>query len=427
MPVKTQKPSPAKAPLRQPAPALVEKIHSLVKEGIDLKSGRLTPSSDPFWKGLRETGTALWLDTGDLEGAQRVWTQEFSALTTNNTLLNAEVQKGIYDDVISKAAKALSDLPPDLRVLEIAFLLNARHGLRLVQRFGGKVSVELHTALSHDIENAVAYGRRFFSICPENFIVKVPLTAAGLIATRRLRKEGVPINFTLGFSARHNFIATGFAAPSYVNVFLGRLGSYCADNKLGDGKMVGEKATLASQAAVKELSRGRKDPTLQIAASLRGASQVADLAGVDVHTIPLKAAEAAKKELDGKWRSRLGEKYSVSLAPGVDPKDVRWETLWEISPAERKFLEKLNAKAPSTAEELVQTATDAGVKDFFPRLSESDQARIAKDGKIPKHDAWRDRVRSGELAIDTLLNLAGLASFTADQKELDDRIRRLIG
>ena len=153
---------------------------------------------------------------------------------------------------------------------------------------------------------------------------------------------------------------------------------------------------------------------------------MADLAGVDVHTIPLKVAEAAKKELDGKWRSRLSEKYSVSLAAGVDPKDVRLETLWDIAPAERKFLEKLNAKAPSTGEELVQMANDAGVKDFFPGLSESDRAHIAKDGKIPKHETWRSRVRSGELAIDTLLNLAGLASFTADQKELDDRIRRFI-
>src|SRR5438093_1060263 len=165
MPATSTSTSPSsKTSLRQPAPALVEKIHSLVKEGIDLKSGRLSASSDPFWKGLRDVGTALWLDTGDLEGAQKLWTKEFSALTTNNTLLNAEVQKGIYDDVISKASKALSDLPPDQRVLEIAFLLNARHGLRLVQRFGGKVSVELHTDLSHDIENAVAYGKRFYSI-----------------------------------------------------------------------------------------------------------------------------------------------------------------------------------------------------------------------------------------------------------------------
>ena len=31
---------------------------------------------------------------------------------------------------------------------------------------------------------------------------------------------------------------------------------------------------------------------------------------------------------------------------------------------------------------------------------------------------------SGELAIDTLLNLAALGSFTADQAQLDERIRK---
>jgi transaldolase len=413
--------------VKQPEPRVVDQIHAFIKEGIDLKAGRTAAAPDPFWNALRTMGTELWLDTGDMDGAAKLWTSEFSALTTNNTLLNAEVQKGIYDDLITRSAKLLAASDPRTRVIEIAFILNARHGLRLAQRFGGKVSVELHTDLAHDIEGSVAYGRRYYAISPEHFIVKVPLTPSGLIATRRLRQDGIPVNFTLGFSARHNHLAAGFAAPSYVNVFLGRLNSYVADNKLGDGKLVGELATIASQRAVKELSRGRKEPTLQIAASMRDAKQVADLAGVDVFTMPPKVAEAARKELDGKWRSRLGEDYEPVLGAGVDPKDVRWETCWAIGEPEKKLLEKLDASPPKTGEELVRVAEDAGARDLFPRLSKDDRERIAKDGKVPKHEAWRSRVRSGELAMDTLLNLAGLASFAADQKALDDRIRRLIG
>ena len=64
---------------------------------------------------------------------------------------------------------------------------------------------------------------------------------------------------------------------------------------------------------------------------------------------------------------------------------------------------------------------------MFPRLSESDQGAIAADGKIPKHSRWAQRIERGELAVDTLCAAAGLASFTADQGALDDRIRRLIG
>jgi transaldolase len=248
---------------------MAARIHQIVVGDLDLNDGRLDAQADSFWQALRATGTALWLDTGDMDAADDLYTAEFAALTTNNTLLNAEVQKGIYDELIAESAKLLTELDDETKVIEIAFILNARHGLRLAQRFGGKVSVELHTDLSHDIERTVAYGLRYFLICPEHFIVKVPLTAAGLIATRRLRDYGVPINFTLGFSARQNFLAANLARPNWTNVFLGRLNAYIKDNGLGDGVDVGEKATLASQRAMREVSATRSQPTWQIAASMR--------------------------------------------------------------------------------------------------------------------------------------------------------------
>lgn len=287
----------------------VDLIRNFVHEGINLQHGRIEAEPDPFWKALCQAGSELWLDTGDIDAAAGLWTDEFTALTTNNTLLNTEVQKGIYDDLIQKAVGVLTGLDIQTQIIEIAFILNARHGLRLAQRFGGSVSVELHTILAHDIERSVSYGQRYYEICPEHFIIKVPLTPSGLIAMRRLREDGIPVNFTLGFSARHNFVATAFGAPSYVNVFLGRLNSYIADQQLGDGKLVGEKAVLASQRVVKELSQNNREPTLQIAASLRTADQLPYLAGIDVFTIPVNVAAAAKQELSGEWKSKIGRAH----------------------------------------------------------------------------------------------------------------------
>jgi transaldolase len=60
-------------------------------------------------------------------------------------------------------------------------------------------------------------------------------------------------------------------------------------------------------------------------------------------------------------------------------------------------------------------------------LSGKDKQTIAEDGKIPKHARWEERIAKGQLAVDTLLNLAGLASFTMDQAALDKRILGLIG
>jgi transaldolase len=402
-------------------------VHDFVLEKSAQEEKALSFSEDSFWKGLRGVGTELWLDTGDIDAASKIWTREFSALTTNNTLLNKEVQKGIYDDVIRDAGRLLGSLDAPQRVMEIAFILNALHGLRLVKRFNALVSVELHTDIAHDVEAAVSYGRRFSRISPKNFIVKVPLTAAGFIATRTLRSEGIPVNFTLGFSARQNYLVARFASPSYVNVFLGRLNSYVADNRLGDGLMVGEKATLASQAAVAKVSRKARKPTRQIAASMRGGSQVRDLAGVDVMTMPLVTAAEARERLEGKWSSKLEENYRVVLAPGVDARESGLSALWDVTEKEEKLADSLVERIPRSPKELVDRAHELGVGNIFPRLSQQDALFIASDGKIPKHSRWAQRIEAGELAIDALFTSAGLASFTADQKALDDRIRRLIG
>lgn len=399
------------------------RIATLAKQGIDLSTGRIKPASHPLWAALKNLGSELWLDTGDIEAATPLYTSEFTALTTNNTLLNKEVQKGTYDELVRTLAQELKDLDEQTRVIEIAFILNARHGLRLAQTFGGKVSVELHTDLANDIERSLHYGRRYFAICPEHFIVKIPMTPSGLISARALRMESIPINFTLGFSARHNHLAASFTQPAYCNVFLGRLNAYVSDNQLGDGKMVGEKAMLASQRAVKKVGGGK---TKHIAASLRGASQVADLAGIDVYTMPTSVAAASVKELKPEFTNRVQQDYQVAWAAGVDPKTIRASTLWDISAADEKLAANLKAKAPTTAAELVTQAKAAGAGDLFPQLSDADWATIAKDGKIPKHATWAARIASGELAIDTLLQYAALQSFIADQQEMDDRIRKYL-
>ena len=177
----------------------------------NLNEKRIVKKENPFWESLRSAGTELWLDTGDMEEAETNWSAEMSALTTNNTLLNNEIQKGIYDVFISEAKSIVRDLPQEERVKEIAFILNARHGLRLASKFGGYVSVELHTDAAHDIKAILYYGKRFHEICPEQFIVKVPYTAEGLIGARLLKDSGVKINFTLEFSARENVIVARVA------------------------------------------------------------------------------------------------------------------------------------------------------------------------------------------------------------------------
>ena len=400
-----------------------ERLSRFIKSGI--KDTPVTVRHDPFWQSLRATGTELWLDTGDMIEAEANWCAEMTALTTNNTLLNNEIQKGIYDDFIPSAVDLVKHLPVSEQIKEIAFILNARHGLRLAKKFGGMVSVELHTGTAHDIEGIVSYGLRFREISPDQFIVKVPYTPEGLIGARRLHEKGVRVNLTLGFSARQNVLVAMVARPDYLNVFLGRIGALIADNKLGDGTGAGENALLSSQTWTTRLSASHKWRTKQIAASLRNYTQLELLAGADVYTIPPKVAAAGRKSLSGIFNSRLGTHYDVPL--NETAKGLNIEKFWEVPHSVIDFGQALDRYMPSTGEELVIRAHEAGLGDMFPRMSSADNERIAAESKIPVVSSWRERVVSGELALDTLLTLAGLASFTADQKKLDDRVKGIIG
>jgi transaldolase len=401
-----------------------DRLTQLIRQ--DISEPPVEPEADPFWGSLAKTGTDIWLDTGDIEAARSLWTREMKALTTNNSLLNKEVQKGIYDDFIREVGEILEDLGPEDSVREVAFALNARHGLRLVEAFGGMVSVELHTDLSHDLDGILYYGQRFFDICPEHFIIKVPLTATGLLGTRMLRERGIPVNLTLGFSARQNALVTLFAKPNFCNVFLGRLNSFVADHDLGDGENVGEKAALSSQRIVTKLAHGRETPTKQIAASIREPAQLTRLAGIDVITMPPKVAEPAREELTGEFSSQLESRLTIDVNPKVDQNSVRIEKLWEVEDELVDLGENLDENPPQSGEAVVDRAIGYGFGELFPKLSDEDRTKIETDGKIPDHAYWAGRIRREEIAIDAMMNLGGLAAFTADQQELDDRVRGLL-
>jgi transaldolase len=55
-----------------------------------------------------------------------------------------------------------------------------------------------------------------------NIVVKVPMTQAGIAATRRLTQEGIRVNMTLVFSPAQALLAAK-AGATYISVFVGRV------------------------------------------------------------------------------------------------------------------------------------------------------------------------------------------------------------
>lgn len=410
------------------------RVRDFVLEGFHPRFGELTGSfpSHPVWRKLRELGSELWLDTGNIDEVKSLWTQEFSALTTNNTLLNKEVQTGRYDRLIGRAGDLLAPYELDERdlILEIAFILNAYHALRLVETFDAYVSVEEHTDLAHDTKRAVEYAHRYYHICPERFIVKIPFTPSGLLATRRVTRAGVPVNHTLGFSARQNHLITRIGHPTFVNVFLGRLNSFVADNDLGSGGHVGEKAVLASQREVRRLADEAGSATRQIGASFRSGEQVRDLEGLDVLTMPPKVAKAF---LDLNLTplqitDKTGEDYTPGIHQDVDKRGNRIDTLWNVPDAFVACVDELANKNLDewSGAEVVAFLEEQGCGDVFPRFTDDEVRRSREEGKIPQIQNWKKEVTSGRVGVDSLMNLGGLNSFIADQEATDQRIRSVL-
>jgi transaldolase len=140
--------------------------------------------------------------------------------------------------------------------------------------------------------------------------------------------------------------------------------------------------------------------------------------------MPPKVAAAGHKELSGKFSSRMHENYNVSIYESASGSGV--EKFWEVDEKVLSFSKRVADKVPASGTELIHIAHEEGCEDMFPVLSKEEKGFLASDGKIPVHSRWEEKIAEGKIAPDTLLTLAGLASFTADQKMLDDRIRNII-
>ena len=82
----------------------------------------------------------------------------------------------------------------------------------------GPISGEV---VAEDAKGMIKEGREIAAI-HKNMIVKIPMTAEGLKATKVLAREGIKTNVTLIFSATQALLAAN-AGATYVSPFLGRV------------------------------------------------------------------------------------------------------------------------------------------------------------------------------------------------------------
>lgn len=135
----------------------------------------------------------------------------------------------------------------------------------------GPISAEV---VATDSAGMLAEARVLHAIAPQRIVIKLPLTADGLKATRTLAGEGVPTNVTLVFSPLQALLAAK-AGATYVSPFVGRL---------DDIGHVG----MDSVEQIKTIFDNYGYTTEIIVASVRSPLHVleAGLMGADICTIP---------------------------------------------------------------------------------------------------------------------------------------------
>ena len=134
----------------------------------------------------------------------------------------------------------------------------------------GPVSAEV---ASLEYDGMIAEGTVLAALA-ENVVVKLPLTLAGLKATKTFKERGVKTNVTLCFSANQALLAAKCGA-TYISPFLGRLD----DINLDGVELIENIRVIYDNYAF---------DTEILAASIRSPNHVTQvaLAGADVATIP---------------------------------------------------------------------------------------------------------------------------------------------
>ena len=163
---------------------------------------------------------------------------------------------------------------------------------------------EVLPRLQHAIgpEGMVAEAKRLNNALPD-IVVKIPVTAQGLIAIKALKKEGITTLGTAVYSAAQGLLAA-LAGAKYVAPYVNRV-----DAQGGDGiRTVQELQSLLEQHAPE---------SMVLAASFKTPRQALDclLAGCEAITLPLDVAqqmlgtpavESAIEKFEQDWKNAFG-------------------------------------------------------------------------------------------------------------------------
>ena len=356
---------------------------------------------------LHAAGQSIWLDfidramlgTGELE--RKIRDEALSGMTSNPTIFEKALATGTAYDAQLRAAAAAGTRDPwalfelvetdDVRTACDAFAgVYAASGRR-----DGYVSIEVSPGSAHDAAATIAEAHRLWrTVDRPNVMIKVPGTAEGCVALRRLIADGLNVNVTLLFAVE--------AHARVIDAYLAGL-----EDRAAAG------SDLAGIASVASFFVSRVDGAIDPA--LDAMVQAGTLPRERAVALQGKAAIANAQRAYRLFQTRFrGARWEALASRGAQVQRPLWASTSTKNPAYRDVLYVEQLIGPDTVNTMPPATFDA--------FRDHGVTARTVDANVAAADAVLDELAAIGLPLDAVtdrLLAEGLAAF---QKSFDSLI-----
>lgn len=273
--------------------------------------------------------TTVVVDTGDIDSIKKYAPQD---ATTNPSLIFAAVQKPQYkhliEEAVSYSSKAKSREERKCLLMDKLFV---NFGMEILKIIPGRVSTEVDSHLSFDIQGSIQKAQSFIKLYEaqgvprERVLIKLASTWEGAKAAQELEKMGIHCNMTLLFSLPQA-IACADVKATLISPFVGRILDWYKKSEGKSSYAPAEDPGVQSVTQIYNYFKKFDYRTQVMGASFRNADEIRELAGCDLLTISpqfLEELSQSQASLPRKLHSDKAHALQMEKIK-LDEKTFRW-------------------------------------------------------------------------------------------------------
>lgn len=273
--------------------------------------------------------TTVVADSGDIDSIKAYKPTDS---TTNPSLILAASSQPQYASLVeegikygkSKGASAEEKISLSIEKIFVNF------GVEILKIVPGRVSTEVDARLSFDVDGSIQKAKHLISlyekagISKERILIKLASTWEGIVAAKKLEKEGIHCNMTLLFCLPQA-IACAEAGATLISPFVGRILDWYKKNVKPEGYPAAQDPGVLSVTKIYHYFKKFGHRTQIMGASFRNKGEILELAGCDLLTISPNLLEELKSSDEPVVRKLDPKKLDPSLQKiAIDEKTFRY-------------------------------------------------------------------------------------------------------